>query len=81
VKRYMWAGPGDRDTCRKSGINRDTRVLDVCCALGGPARHLAGKYGCRVIGLDATMKMVDEAVSGQIGGAFTSYRFQARERP
>ena len=46
----------------KAGINRETRVLDVCSALGGPARHLAGKYGCRVIGLDATMKMVDEAV-------------------
>lgn len=47
----------------KAGINRETSVLDVCSALGGPARHLARKYGCSVTGLDATAKMVDEAVA------------------
>jgi len=47
---------------RKAGINKDTAVLDLCSALGGPARHLAGKYGCKVTGLDATKKMVDEAL-------------------
>jgi len=54
---------------RKAGLNRNTSVLDVCSALGGPARHLAKKYGCRVTGLDATVKMVDEAVrrTGQEG--------------
>ncbi|MCE8422780.1 MAG: methyltransferase domain-containing protein, partial [Candidatus Methanoperedens sp.] len=31
--------------------------------LGGPARHLARKYECKVTGLDATEKMVNEAVS------------------
>lgn len=46
----------------KAGINRETGVLDVCSALGGPARHLARKFGCRVTGLDATKKMVTEAV-------------------
>jgi ubiquinone/menaquinone biosynthesis C-methylase UbiE len=47
---------------QKAGVNKNTSVLDVCSALGGPARHLARKYGCKVTGLDATMKMVDEAV-------------------
>jgi len=47
---------------QKAGITRHTSVLDVCSALGGPARHLAQKYGCTVTGLDATVKMVDEAV-------------------
>lgn len=46
----------------KAGLNRNTSVLDVCSALGGPSRHLARKYGCTVTGLDATVKMVDEAV-------------------
>ena len=46
---------------QKAGVNKNTSVLDVCSALGGPARHLARKYGCKVTGLDATMKMVDEA--------------------
>jgi ubiquinone/menaquinone biosynthesis C-methylase UbiE len=27
-------------------------VLDVCSGLGGPARHLADRVGCRVTGLD-----------------------------
>lgn len=46
----------------KVGVNKNISVLDVCSALGGPARHLAGKYGCSVIGLDATVKMMEEAV-------------------
>jgi ubiquinone/menaquinone biosynthesis C-methylase UbiE len=57
---------GGRETeilAEKAGINRKTRVLDVCSALGGPARHLAREYGCQVTGLDATMKIVNEAVS------------------
>jgi ubiquinone/menaquinone biosynthesis C-methylase UbiE len=45
----------------KVGIERSTSVVDVCSALGGPARHLASKYGCHVTGLDATAKMVEEA--------------------
>jgi ubiquinone/menaquinone biosynthesis C-methylase UbiE len=46
----------------KANITEQTHVLDVCSALGGPARHLANKYGCRVTGLDATKKMHDEAI-------------------
>ncbi|MCI0530187.1 MAG: methyltransferase domain-containing protein, partial [Nitrospira sp.] len=29
-------------------------VLDVCSGMGGPARYLAHRYGCRVVGLDFT---------------------------
>jgi SAM-dependent methyltransferase len=47
---------------RKAGIDAESNVLDVCSALGGPARHLARTYGCRVTGLDATRRMHDEAV-------------------
>jgi sarcosine/dimethylglycine N-methyltransferase len=39
---------------RKAGIGSDTRVLDVCSGLGGPARYLAFHYGCRATGLDIT---------------------------
>jgi ubiquinone/menaquinone biosynthesis C-methylase UbiE len=46
----------------KIGLNEDKLVLDVCSALGGPARHLALKYKCKVTGLDGTQKMVDEAI-------------------
>jgi ubiquinone/menaquinone biosynthesis C-methylase UbiE len=56
---------GEKETdilAEKIGINKDTHVLDICSALGGPARHLAKKYGCQVTGLDATDKMVVEAI-------------------
>jgi ubiquinone/menaquinone biosynthesis C-methylase UbiE len=57
---------GGRTATRKqavlAGIRKDDRVLDICSALGGPARHLAAEFGCRVTGIDATPAMVKEAV-------------------
>jgi ubiquinone/menaquinone biosynthesis C-methylase UbiE len=47
---------------QKAGISASSYVLDVCSALGGPARHLAREYGCRVVGLDATQRMHEEAI-------------------
>ncbi|MGH6943791.1 MAG: SAM-dependent methyltransferase [Geminicoccaceae bacterium] len=39
---------------RKAGIGPRSHVLDVCSGMGGPARYLANRYGCRVTGLDIT---------------------------
>ncbi len=36
-------------------------LLDICSALGGPARHLAEKYGTKIVGLDITLEMIEEA--------------------
>ncbi|WP_164927080.1 methyltransferase domain-containing protein [Chlorobaculum tepidum] len=47
---------------RKAGVTAETHLLDVCSALGGPARYLAKNYGCRVTGLDATQRMHAEAI-------------------
>jgi ubiquinone/menaquinone biosynthesis C-methylase UbiE len=38
----------------KAGIARNRLVLDVCSGMGGPARYLAHRIGCRVVGLDFT---------------------------
>ncbi|MBI4637451.1 MAG: methyltransferase domain-containing protein [Candidatus Rokubacteria bacterium] len=37
---------------RRAGITATARVLDVCAGLGGPARFLASRRGCRVVGLE-----------------------------
>ncbi|HEV8458010.1 MAG TPA: methyltransferase domain-containing protein [Methylomirabilota bacterium] len=37
---------------RRAGIGARSRVLDVCAGLGGPARFLACRFGCRVVGVD-----------------------------
>lgn len=39
----------------------DMNVLDVGCGVGGPARWLAAKYGCRVSGIDLTAEFIEVA--------------------
>ncbi|HET8579046.1 MAG TPA: methyltransferase domain-containing protein [Methylomirabilota bacterium] len=41
---------------RRAGIGAESRVLDVCAGLGGPARFLARRFGCRVVGLDLNLE-------------------------
>jgi sarcosine/dimethylglycine N-methyltransferase len=38
----------------KAGLQPGQHVLDVCSGMGGPARYLAMRSGCRVTGLDFT---------------------------
>ena len=35
-----------------AGIGRGTRVLDLCCGIGGPGRLIARATGCRLYGVD-----------------------------
>src|SRR5882762_4060744 len=37
---------------RRAGITRASLVLDICAGLGGPARFLASRRGCRVVGVE-----------------------------
>lgn len=46
----------------KAGIGAATHVLDVCSGVGGPARYLAHRLGCRVTGLDITRSRHEAAV-------------------
>ena len=44
-----------------AAITAADHVLDVGSGLGGPARLLAGRYGCRVTGIDLTQELCDVA--------------------
>jgi SAM-dependent methyltransferase len=44
-----------------AGLERSTRVLDVGCGIGGPARYLAATFGCEVKGVDLSPAFIDTA--------------------
>src|SRR5262245_40057920 len=48
-----------RDHAKRVSITEDSRVLDVGCGIGGPARYLAHRFGCRVDGIDLTPELVE----------------------
>lgn len=50
------------------GLTADAHVLDVGCGLGGPARFVADKYGCRVTGIDLTDEYIKtgQAINGWV---------------
>jgi SAM-dependent methyltransferase len=45
-----------------SELKPSTRVLDVGCGIGGPARFLAGTFGCVVTGVDLSPGFIDTAI-------------------
>ena len=51
----------DRLMTQASFISSD-HLLDVCCGVGGPARYISWKSGCRVTGLDLTASRVAGAI-------------------
>ncbi|MGZ4909453.1 MAG: class I SAM-dependent methyltransferase [Halobacteriota archaeon] len=58
---------------KKVGIDKrgeDLLLLDICSAIGGPARHLVEKYGIRVVGVDTTPEMIAEAQKRTIDKPF-----------
>ena len=58
-----WAGPPelvDR-LASLAGTRLHHRLLDVGCGVGGPARRLVARVGCRVVGVDLLPRLVHTA--------------------
>jgi cyclopropane-fatty-acyl-phospholipid synthase len=43
-------------TCRKLGLKRGDRVLDIGCGWGGFARYAAERYGVKVVGITVSQQ-------------------------
>ncbi len=57
-----YGGPeGVELLAKRADIRREHHVLDVCSGMGGPARWLAHRLGCRVTGIDLTQSRVQSA--------------------
>jgi ubiquinone/menaquinone biosynthesis C-methylase UbiE len=50
-----------RELAAGAGLQKDDRVLDVGCGLGGPARMIADEFGCTVTGIDITASYIRTA--------------------
>ena len=50
-----------KDLTGLTTISPDTRVLDIGCGIGGPARFIAATFGCHVTGVDLSENFIDAA--------------------
>ncbi len=53
--------PATEELANLLPIRPGQHVLDIGCGLGGPARYIARRFGCRVTGIDLTAPFVEAA--------------------
>lgn len=46
---------------RQAGVGPGVRVLDLCCGIAGPGRHLCAELGCDYLGLDYSAGAIEIA--------------------
>jgi SAM-dependent methyltransferase len=63
---FMRAGE-IRMLAERAGVSSGTRVLDLCCGIGGPGRLIAGAFGCAYLGIDASSSAIAIARERAVG--------------
>ena len=53
--------PATVELADRMRVSASAHVLDIGCGLGGPARYMAQRFGCRVTGVDITEAFVSTA--------------------
>jgi len=58
-----------KELAEQARFSGNSKVLDVCSGMGGPARYISDRYGCHVIGLDINKSRVLSAarLTGWVG--------------
>jgi SAM-dependent methyltransferase len=51
--------PATVDLADRLAIKPGDHILDIGCGIGGPARYIANRFGCRVTGIDITPGFID----------------------
>jgi SAM-dependent methyltransferase len=51
--------PATIDLADRLPIARGQHILDIGCAVGGPARYMVDRFGCRVSGIDITPGFIE----------------------
>ncbi len=57
------------DMANRLQVSAKDRILDIGSGLGGPARYMARRFGCRVAGIDLTAEFCEAArlLTGRVG--------------
>jgi SAM-dependent methyltransferase len=62
IDQFHTRGALDRRIGGRHRLGATTRVLDLGCGIGGPARYLAATFGCKVTGVDLSPSFIDAAI-------------------
>ena len=49
------------ELARQADISQASRVLDLCCGVAGPGRHIVRNFGCHYLGLDYSRSALEIA--------------------
>lgn len=61
ITKHMGGLKATRELIELCHINKDKYVLDVGCGVGATPCYLAKRYGCRVVGVDISERMIDRS--------------------